>query len=76
MTRRVKPSFACTWVPVSFLARWLSCPDMAAVRPRVAMQFLRHSRIAVTMDIYSEIPTDATAQAPGEQPPRVRLLHI
>ena len=33
------------------------------VHPRVAMQILRHSQIAVTMDIYSEVPSDATQEA-------------
>jgi hypothetical protein len=30
------------------------------VHPRVAMQILRHSKIAVTMEIYIEVPSDAT----------------
>ncbi|MEU8360430.1 site-specific integrase [Nonomuraea sp. NPDC048882] len=33
------------------------------VHPRVAMQILRHSKIAVTMDIYSEVPSEATRMA-------------
>jgi len=33
------------------------------VHPRVAMQILRHSNIAVTMDIYTEVPSDATRKA-------------
>jgi integrase len=33
------------------------------VHPRVAMQILRHSRIAVTMEIYTEIPSAATRDA-------------
>ena len=33
------------------------------VHPRVAMQILRHSRIAVTMEIYTEIPSAATREA-------------
>jgi integrase len=33
------------------------------VHPRVAMQILRHSKIAVTMDIYTEAPSDATRKA-------------
>ena len=33
------------------------------VHPRVAMQILRHSKIAVTMDIYTEVPSDATRKA-------------
>lgn len=33
------------------------------VHPRVAMQILRHSRITVTMDVYSEVPSKATQKA-------------
>jgi integrase len=33
------------------------------VRPRVAMQILRHSQIAMTMEIYSEMPTAKTRSA-------------
>jgi hypothetical protein len=33
------------------------------VHPRVAMQVLRHSRITVTMDVYSEVPSEATQEA-------------
>jgi integrase len=33
------------------------------VHPRVAMQILRHSKIAVTMDIYTEVPSAATRDA-------------
>jgi integrase len=33
------------------------------VHPRVAMQILRHSRITVTMDVYSEVPSEATKDA-------------
>jgi integrase len=33
------------------------------VHPRVAMQVLRHSRIAITMEIYTEVPSAATRQA-------------
>ena len=33
------------------------------VHPRVAMQILRHSKIAVTMEIYTEVPSDATRSA-------------
>ena len=33
------------------------------VHPRVVMQILRHSQIAVTMDIYSEVSTAATRRA-------------
>ena len=33
------------------------------VHPRVAMQILRHSQIAVTMDVYSQVTSDATSRA-------------
>jgi len=33
------------------------------VHPRVAMRILRHSKIAVTMEIYAEAPSDATRDA-------------
>jgi integrase len=33
------------------------------VHPRVAMQVLRHSQITVTMQVYSEVPSDATKDA-------------
>jgi integrase len=33
------------------------------VHPRVAMQILRHSKIAITMEIYTEIPSAATREA-------------
>jgi integrase len=36
------------------------------VHRRVAMQILRHSKIAVTMEIYAEIPSAATREALGK----------
>jgi integrase len=33
------------------------------VHPRVAMQILRHSKIAVTMEVYTEVPSAATRDA-------------
>jgi integrase len=33
------------------------------VHPRVAMQILRHSQIAVTMEIYTEATSEATREA-------------
>jgi integrase len=33
------------------------------VHPRFAMQILRHSKIAVTMEIYTEVPSAATREA-------------
>jgi hypothetical protein len=49
------------------------------VHPRVAMQILRHSRITVTMDVYSEVPSEATQEALrrlGESLDGWLLLHI
>jgi len=39
--------------------------DLAAldVHPRVAMQILRHSKIAITMEIYTEVVSSATREA-------------
>jgi integrase len=36
------------------------------VHPRVAMQILRHSRIELTMDIYTDVPDPATRAALGQ----------
>ncbi len=33
------------------------------VHPRVAMAILRHSQIAVTMDIYAQVSTESTRSA-------------
>ena len=33
------------------------------VHPRVATQVLKHSQITVTMQVYSEVPSDATKDA-------------
>jgi integrase len=41
-------------------ASLLAAPD---VHPRVAMRILRHSKIAMTMGIYSEVPTAKTRSA-------------
>ena len=35
----------------------------ARVHPRVAMQILRHSKISITMDIYTEVPDASTREA-------------
>jgi integrase len=42
-----------------------TCGSLLAldVHPRVAMQILRHSKIAVTMEIYTEVPSAATRDA-------------
>jgi hypothetical protein len=33
------------------------------VHPRVAMQILRHSKIAITMEMYTEVVSSATREA-------------
>ncbi|MFD4573545.1 tyrosine-type recombinase/integrase [Streptomyces sp. NPDC058417] len=33
------------------------------VHPRVAMQILRHSKIAVTMEVYTHAPSESTRRA-------------
>lgn len=43
-----------------------TCASLLAaldVHPRVAMRILRHSKIAVTMEIYTEVPSAATRDA-------------
>ncbi len=43
-----------------------TCASLLAaldVHPRVAMRILRHSKIAVTMEIYTEVPDDITREA-------------
>ncbi|MGW7694995.1 tyrosine-type recombinase/integrase [Streptomyces asiaticus] len=43
-----------------------TCESLLAaldVHPRIAMQILRHSKIAVTMEIYTHVPSEATRKA-------------
>jgi integrase len=43
-----------------------TCASLLAaldVHPRVAMRILRHSKIAVTMEIYTEVPDESTREA-------------
>jgi integrase len=43
-----------------------SCGSLLAaldIHPRVAMQILRHSKIAITMEIYTEVVSSATRDA-------------
>jgi hypothetical protein len=44
---------------------WVDTGLVAAldVHPRVAMRSLRHSKIAVTMEVYTEVPSEATRDA-------------
>ena len=53
------PLTACA-VPRRQARRALRALD---VHPRVAMQILRHSRVAITMEIYTEVPSTATREA-------------
>ncbi|WP_280724566.1 tyrosine-type recombinase/integrase [Kitasatospora sp. MAA4] len=44
----------------------LTCGSLLAaldVHPRVAMQILRHSKIAITMEIYTFVPSEDTRRA-------------
>ena len=54
--------------PVSARWPWSTAPSrslLAAldVHPRVAMRILRHSKINVTMEIYTGAPSEATVEA-------------
>jgi integrase len=40
-----------------------SLPAALDVHPRVAMQILRHSKLAITMEIYTEVESSATREA-------------
>jgi integrase len=45
---------------------WRTCGSLLAaldVHPRVAMQILRHSKIDVTMEIYTHVPSELTRRA-------------
>ncbi|WP_219912174.1 tyrosine-type recombinase/integrase [Nonomuraea fuscirosea] len=51
---------------VHFHATRKTCASLLValdVHPRVAMQILRHSQIAVTMNIYSEVSSEETRKA-------------
>jgi hypothetical protein len=48
---------------IPLLHRRVSLLAALDVHPRVGMQILRHSKIAVTMEIYTEIPSAATREA-------------
>jgi integrase len=43
-----------------------TCASLLAaldVHPRIAMRILRHSKIAITVEVYTEAPSDATREA-------------
>jgi len=52
--------------PIAGAPLRLTCGSLLAaldVHPRIAMQILRHSKIAVTMEIYTHVPSEATHKA-------------
>jgi integrase len=65
--RRFKERAVAAGVPVvSVHSTRHTCASLLVeldVHPRVAMQILRHSRIAVTMDIYPQVASASTRQA-------------
>jgi excisionase family DNA binding protein len=55
--------------PITVHGTRKTCGSLLAaldVHPRYAMQILRHSKIAVTMEIYTEVPSAATREALGK----------
>jgi integrase len=49
------------------------------VHPRVAMRIMRHSQIAITMDVYTHVPSEETREALkrlGDSLGRRELLHL
>ena len=55
-------------LPFGFSEGWVlrTCASLLValdVHPRVAMQILRHSQIAVTMNVYSEVYSAETSEA-------------
>jgi integrase len=65
--RSFDPCIAAARVPrITVHGTRKTCASLLAaldVHPRVAMRILRHSKIAVTMEIYTEVPSDATRDA-------------
>jgi integrase len=65
--RRIDQCIIAAQVPSDHRPLHPQDPRLAARRarrpPRVAMRILRHSKIAVTMEIYTEAPSDATRDA-------------
>ena len=65
--RMFKERAAAAKVPViSVHATRRTCASLLValnVHPRVAMQILRHSQIAVTMDVYSQVASESTREA-------------
>jgi len=53
-------------IAVATKFQWISCASLLVeldVHPRVAMQILRHSRISITMDIYSQAAAASIREA-------------
>ena len=44
------------------------------MHPRVAMRILRHSKINVTMEIYTEAPSEATVEALRKLGDQLRVM--
>jgi hypothetical protein len=59
MTTAYLDCFNRFWEPAARAAPW----GRLDVHPRVAMQILRHSKIAITMEIYTEVVSSATRDA-------------
>ncbi len=56
-----------------------TCASLLAaldVHPRIAMRILRHSKIAITMEVYTEVPSDATRDALRKLSDRLALRSL
>ena len=63
-TRRLRPKAGVPVTPVHLTRK--ACASLLValdVHPRVAMQILRHSKIAVTMEVYAEVVSSSTKDA-------------
>jgi hypothetical protein len=49
--------------PITIVQWNVACLAALDVHPRVARQILRHAKITVTMEIYTEVPSAATRDA-------------
>jgi integrase len=67
--------------PFVFMTRHTCATLLAAldVHPWVAMRIMRHSQIAITMDVYTHVPSEETRDALkrlGDSLGRVQLLDL
>jgi integrase len=72
--RKFKERASAAGVPVvSVHSTRRTCASLLVedVHPRVAMQILRHSQIALTMDIYSQVASASTREALFRLGPRL-----